>query len=78
MIKNKFGFVAQSITSSDTLLSTNFKNIFTGLKMECKHNWIEVNWGAKYRVEGSYYYACTRCYQCRIVKLIQKEKALTL
>jgi hypothetical protein len=30
MIKNKFGFVAQSITSSDTLLSTNFKNIFHG------------------------------------------------
>jgi len=46
--------------------------------MECKHNWIEVNWGEKYRVEGSYYYACTRCYQCRIVKLTQKEKALTL
>jgi hypothetical protein len=76
--KINFGFVAQSITSSDTLVSTNFKNNFEDVKMECKHRWVEIDWGKKHRTPGHYYYACTRCYQCRIAQLITKEKAPTL
>jgi hypothetical protein len=46
--------------------------------MECKHRWVEVDWGKKSRNEGSYMFHCIRCYQCRIAQLITKEKAPTL
>jgi hypothetical protein len=81
--KINFGFVAQSITSSDTLVSTNFKNIFEDLKMNCKHRWVEVDWYKRplqlqHPSARDYYYVCSRCSEARFVRLMTKEKAPTL
>ena len=37
---------------------------------ECKHNWVEVAWGKRFRAANTFMYHCTRCHQCRIAKLI--------
>lgn len=37
---------------------------------ECKHNWVEVDWGARYRKAGEFMYHCTRCHQCRFAMLV--------
>lgn len=41
---------------------------------ECKHRWIEVDWGKPYRKANRYMYVCFRCHQCRIADLIASQQ----
>lgn len=42
---------------------------------ECKHRWIEQNWGKPYRAPNIYMYYCARCHQARIARLIGADHA---
>ena len=43
--------------------------------IECKHRWVEQNWGKPYRDANTYMYCCTRCHQTRIARLIGADNA---
>ena len=40
---------------------------------ECKHRWVETDWGKPYREARTFMYHCVRCNQCRIARLIQED-----
>jgi len=37
--------------------------------MDCKHRWVEKDWGKPYRNANTFMYYCYRCHQCRIARL---------
>lgn len=41
--------------------------------MNCKHNWIPINFAIKYRTPNSYMYECARC--GKFISTILKEKS---
>jgi hypothetical protein len=40
---------------------------------ECKHNWVESSFAARYRKPNEYMYQCTRCWQSRFVALMERK-----
>ena len=40
---------------------------------ECKHRWVEQNWGRPSLHEGTVMYYCYRCHQCRIAQLLERS-----